>query len=78
MAENHEKLTFEQALQRLEHVVGQLETGELSLDQALTLFQEGVALARHCDAHLNDAEARIEKLIADGTTVALDGGPALE
>lgn len=78
MAGNLEKLTFEKALERLESVVGQLETGELSLDEALALFQEGVSLARHCDQRLGDAEARIEKLIADGSTVSLDEGPATE
>lgn len=58
-----QKLTFEQALQRLEAVVRELETGDLSLDSALALFQEGVALARQCGAQLDEAEARIEKLL---------------
>jgi exodeoxyribonuclease VII small subunit len=58
-----QKLTFEQALQRLETVVRELETGDLSLDAALALFQEGVALARQCGGQLNEAEARIEKLL---------------
>lgn len=78
MSDSDEKLPFEQALERLEQLVTQLETGELSLDKALALFQEGVALARHCDARLNEAEARIEKLINDGTTVRIDGGPLTE
>jgi exodeoxyribonuclease VII small subunit len=58
-----QKLSFEQALQRLEQVVRELETGELSLDKALALFQEGVALARQCGLQLDQAEARIEKLL---------------
>ena len=70
-----EKLSFEQALQRLEQVVRQLETGDLSLDNALALFQEGVALARQCGTQLDAAEARIEKLLeqnGEAVTVPLD------
>lgn len=64
-----EKLSFEQALQRLEAVVKELETGDLSLDNALALFQEGVALARQCGMQLDEAEAKIEKLLDAGRTV---------
>lgn len=64
-----EKLSFEQALQRLEQVVRELESGDLSLDAALGLFQEGVALARQCGVQLDEAEARIEKLLDAGKTV---------
>jgi len=64
-----QKLSFEQALQRLEQVVKELETGDLSLDSALALFQEGVALARQCGIQLDEAEAKIEKLLEAGRTV---------
>ena len=64
-----QKLSFEQALQRLEQVVKELETGDLSLDTALALFQEGVALARQCGVQLDEAEAKIEKLLEAGRTV---------
>lgn len=60
MAQN---LSFEQALQRLEQVVRELENGDLSLDTALALFQEGVLLSRQCSQQLDQAEARIEKLL---------------
>jgi len=56
-------LSFEQAMKRLEQVVRELETGDLSLDQSLALFQEGVALTRHCGSLLDQAETRIEKLL---------------
>lgn len=62
-------LSFEQALQRLEQVVRELESGELSLDAALGLFQEGVDLTRRCGAQLDEAEARIEKLLEQGGQV---------
>jgi exodeoxyribonuclease VII small subunit len=57
------KLSFEQALQRLEQVVRELEHGDLSLDTALALFQEGVTLSRQCGGQLDQAETRIEKLL---------------
>ncbi|MGE5560108.1 MAG: exodeoxyribonuclease VII small subunit [Chloroflexota bacterium] len=61
--------TFEQALQRLEAIVARLESGELTLDESLALFEEGVRLSRVCSARLADAEQKIERLIerSDGT-----------
>lgn len=68
-------VTFEQALQRLEAIVAQLEAGELTLDESLALFEEGVQLSRVCNARLAEAELKMERLIerADGslTTEAL-------
>lgn len=58
-----ESLSFEQAVQRLEQVVRELENGDLPLETALALFQEGVTLARQCNAQLDLAETRIEKLL---------------
>lgn len=70
-------LPFEAALVRLEQVVRQLESGEIPLEEALALFQEGVGLVRQCNGQLDTAEARIEKLLTapDGslTTQPLDG-----
>ncbi len=71
-----EALTFEQAMKRLEQVVRELETGELSLDQSLALFQEGVELTRRCGTMLDAAEARIEKLLEQNgqpATVPFEG-----
>lgn len=64
--------TFEQALRRLEEIVGRLESGELTLDESLALFEEGVRLSRVCSARLAEAERRIERLIerSDGTLSA--------
>ncbi len=58
-----EKLSFEQAVARLEQVVRELENGDLALETALALFQEGVTLARQCSGQLDEAEAKIEKLL---------------
>jgi exodeoxyribonuclease VII small subunit len=69
-------ITFEDALQRLEQLVDQLEVGELPLEESLKVFEEGVGLARRCARYLDDAEKRIEVLTRDergtlGTTPLL-------
>jgi exodeoxyribonuclease VII small subunit len=58
-------LKFEECLARLEQIVGALESGNLSLEESLKVFEEGVALARHCGRYLEDAERRIEMLAKD-------------
>ena len=72
-------LSFEDALGALEQVVRQLESGEVPLDDSITLYERGEALRRHCQARLDAAQARIEKIVAgpDGKatgTVPFDGG----
>ncbi len=66
-----DQLSFEQILERLEGVVGELERGELPLEQALLAFERGVMLSRRGAAQLDDAERRIEVLLGDADTVAL-------
>ncbi len=56
------ELTFEEALGRLEAVVARLEGGELSLEEALGAFEEGVRLSGLCAARLEDAERRVHLL----------------
>lgn len=63
MAENTENPGFEQALERLQAVVRQLESGELTLDQALKNFEEGVRLTRTCQEKLTEAEQKVELLL---------------
>lgn len=65
-----EQLSFEQALERLEAIVAQLEGGTLPLEEALELFQEGSELQARCQQLLSEAEATVEKLLADNNTVA--------
>jgi len=54
---------FETALKRLEEIVKKLENGELSLDSALQLFEEGIKLSRFCHTRLEEAERRVEILL---------------
>lgn len=73
-----EKQTFEQALVRLEEVVRELESSQLPLDQALELFAEGISLSKYCNGCLEQAEQKINVLMADGEVTeassALTGG----
>ena len=66
------KVDFEKSLTRLEEVVRKLESPQLSLDEAMKLFEEGVELSRECQKQLEEAEGRVEILLkkADGKMVA--------
>ena len=61
--------TFEASLKELEHIVKQLEDGDLELEESLKLFEDGVRLSRACRERLTNAERRIEVLMkeADGS-----------
>lgn len=54
--------TFEAGLQELENIVKQMETGELPLERAIALFEEGMRLSETCRKQLEDAETRVEIL----------------
>jgi exodeoxyribonuclease VII small subunit len=63
---------FESNLKQLEEIVGKLESGDLTLDQSLQLFEEGVKISRCCNAMLEEAERKVEVLMkgSDGGMVA--------
>lgn len=56
---------FESAFQKLEGIVAKLENEEISLDESLKLFEEGVTLSRFCHAKLEEIEKKIETIVAD-------------
>ena len=64
----NEKFQFEKALEELEKIVEAMESGELTLDQALKKYEEGVGLVRACQSKLSETEKKIEIL-----TKTLDG-----
>jgi exodeoxyribonuclease VII small subunit len=55
--------TFEQAMERLESIVARLESGDVPLETAIELFQEGMSLSRLCGQKLEQVERRIEMLV---------------
>lgn len=63
-------LSFEDALAALEDIVRKLEGGKVKLDEAVDAYERGVALRKHCEAKLNEARQRVEKISVGG-----DGRP---
>jgi exodeoxyribonuclease VII small subunit len=59
------KPSFETALQKLEKLVQELESGEPSLEKALKKFEEGMQLAQYCSQKLDETEKRITQLLDD-------------
>ena len=59
------KLTFEAAMNRLESIVHELESGDLNLDDALKKFQEGVKLSKFCSNKLDETEKKVSILLKD-------------
>lgn len=57
-------MSFEDALRALEQVVRKLESGEARLDDSIALYEQGEQLRAHCQARLDAAQARIEKIVA--------------
>ena len=64
-----EKKTFENALDKLESIVQELESGSLDLDKMLKLFEKGMKLTRLCHDQLQEVEDRINTIIKDGDQV---------
>ena len=64
--------SFEQNLKALEKIVDKLEEGDVSLDEAIRLFQKGRTLSKACEKRLKEVELKIRQLVEDA-----DGEPAL-
>ncbi len=67
------KQTFESAMKKLEQIVGEMESGDLSLERAIKRFEDGVELSKFCTRTLDETEARIGILLEDK-----DGNPSEE
>ena len=63
------QMSFEDALAELEQIVRGLEGGQQKLEDAITAYERGAALRKHCEAKLAEAEARVAAIVrtADGT-----------
>ncbi|WP_299348812.1 exodeoxyribonuclease VII small subunit [uncultured Shimia sp.] len=65
------ELSFEQAMAELEKVVGQLERGDVALDESIALYDRGAKLKKLCEEKLKEAEEKVAAITLDG-----DGNPA--
>jgi len=63
MATKKEECNFEELIEKLEEITNKLEKEQLSLDESVKLFEEGIELSKKCDSKLEDAEKRITVLI---------------
>jgi len=57
------QLSFEDALRALEDIVRKLESGDVPLDDSISLYERGEALRKHCQTRLDAAQARIERIV---------------
>lgn len=69
------KMSFEQALGALEEIVQQLERGDVPLDRSITLYERGEELRKHCQARLDSAQKRIERIVTDQSGQAVGTRP---
>ncbi|MFO7916550.1 MAG: exodeoxyribonuclease VII small subunit [Anaerolineae bacterium] len=60
-----EALSFEDTYKRLEDIIHKLEEGTLSLDESVSLYEEGMQLAKHCDQKLDAAEIKITEVLSE-------------
>ena len=60
-----QELKFEEAIADLEQLVEQLESGDLSLEDSLAVFEKGVGLVRYCNLKLSEVEKKVELLVKD-------------
>lgn len=61
-----EELSFEAGYAELERLVARMQEGGLTIEEAMALFERGIALARRCTQQLDAAELRVRQLLADG------------
>ena len=62
MTDAVDQMSFEDAMKELETVVGQLERGDVALDQSIALYERGAALKARCEAKLKEAEEKVAKI----------------
>ncbi|MED5017575.1 exodeoxyribonuclease VII small subunit [Paenibacillus chibensis] len=87
MTDKENELKFEDAMIQLEDIVGELEHGDVPLEKAIELFQEGMKLSQLCSQKLEQVERRIEMIVEEngelrkkpfGSELDVNGGDAIE
>ena len=69
-------LSFEQALAELEKIVSELESGRAELERSIDMYERGARLKAHCEARLNAARLRVEKIVVGPNGEAVGSEPA--
>ena len=72
MSKEKKSMDFEQQLASLEGLVESLESGELSLEESLKSFEQGIKVARDCQAALKSAEQKVEVLMRQGDSLVIE------
>ena len=67
MSENSDDIHFEEALMKLEEIVRKMEVGDLSLDDSLNLFEQGITLTKLCSFQLEHAKQKVEELAEENS-----------
>ena len=70
------KMSFEQAMKELETIIDTLDGGEVPLEESITIYERGAALQKHCEGKLQQAEMRVQKIVARGDGTADRAEPA--
>ena len=65
-------VNFESSLKKLEQIVAKLEDGDISLEDSVKSFEEGIGLVKECQKQLSSAELKVKKLLESGATLDLD------
>ena len=73
------EMSFEEAMSSFESIVDRLDRGDVPLEQSIAIYERGVALQRHCDTKLKEAQMRVEKIVTNDSgeasgTEAFDAG----
>ena len=72
MTKTTKAIDFEQQLENLEALVASLESGDLSLEDSMKSFEQGIKVARECQKALKDAEQKVEVLTRQGNELVSD------
>jgi exodeoxyribonuclease VII small subunit len=75
-AEDISELSFEQALEQLERIVAELESGQAPLERSIEIYERGAALKAHCETRLASARLRVEKIVVGPQGEAVRAEPA--
>lgn len=71
--EDIKSLSFENAVSKLEDIINRLENGDVSLEESIKIYSQGIELKDHCLTKLNEAEEKVEKII-----IKKDGSSEIE